>query len=389
VLNGFRDDAWVRLPVPQEQNLRPERGETVQQEIYPEPSGTPYLLALNIPRLFSGVRHAESADAVFLAQRPLEKRIRYSAQSTLSGVIQVKGGIERDFYLGLPQTVSGRVRAEGRELARTGLPAEQKLILLERFFRSQGLAYATTGLPVGSDPLDAFLFVKKRGNCEFFASSCAILLRLAGVPARLVGGYRGGSYNEMGGYYLVTADMAHVWVEAFVEGRGWLTVDPSAWSVGFSRRDGAGRTLRMYLDALGFYWDKAVITYDLEKQIALVRTAGGKARAFRLPAGLARQLILLSLLGLSLAALFALFQRRPRTREGRVLRRFLRVVRRRYPAACPDQCGLYELAERIDDPHLREFVAIYGQAVYRDQRLQGAELARLNGIIRMLSQHHP
>jgi len=388
VLNGFKDQAWVRLPIPQEQYLRPEPGETVHQEIYPEPSGSPYLLALNIPRQVSGVRHAQSADVVFQARRPLEKRIKYEAQSTLSEAIQVKGGIDRDFYLRLPQTVSERVRAQGRELSRPGLSAGEKLRLLERFFRAQGIAYATTELPVGSDPLDAFLFVSKRGNCEFFASSGAILLRLAGVPARLVGGYRGGTYNEMGGYYLVTEDMAHVWVEAYVEGRGWLTVDPTSWSVGFSRRDEVGRKLRMYLDAIGFYWNKAVITYDLEKQIALVRTAGSKARNIHFPAGWARQLVTLSLVLLPLAALFVLYLRRPKTREERVLRHFLRVVRKRYPAAAQEPCGLYELAEKIDDPHLKEFVAIYGQAVYRDRRLQDGELMRLKENIRSLSQHH-
>jgi protein-glutamine gamma-glutamyltransferase len=387
VLNGFRGNAWVRQPVPQEQMIRPEPGETVDQEIYPEPSGTPYLLALNIPRLVSGVRHADSADAVYQSARPLEKRIKYQAQSTLSDAIQVKGGIERDFYLRLPPTVSARMRAEGRVLSRPGLRTEEKLRLLERFFLAQKLGYATTGLPTGADPLDSFLFDRKRGNCEFFASSGALLLRLAGVPARLVGGYRGGTYNEMGGYYLVTEDMAHVWVEAYVEGRGWLTVDPSAWSAGFSRRDGVGRKLRMYFDAVGFYWNKAVITYDLEKQIALVRTAGSKARNFSFPAGFARQLVTLALLLLPFAALFVLYRRRPRSREERVLRHFLRVVHRRYPSASAEPCGLYELAERIADPQLHEFVAIYGQAVYRDRHLQDDELIRLKENIRILGQH--
>jgi len=389
VLNGFRDNAWVRLPMPKEQLLRLDRGESAHQEIYPEPSRTPYLLALNIPRQITGVRNAAAADAVFEAQRPQEKRIKYEAESTLTEAIQVKGGIDRNFYLRLPQTVSERMRAQGRALAQPGLSVPEKLGQLERFFRSQKIAYATTGLPVGSDPLDSFVFLQKRGNCEFFASSAATLLRLAGVPARLVGGFRGGNYNEMGGYYLVTEDMAHVWVEAYAEGRGWLTVDPTAWSVGFARRDGAGKTLRMYLDALGFYWNKAVVTYDLEKQMALVASAGSKARNLRFPAASAKQLVLPALLLLSAAGLVALYLRRPKSREEVLLRRFLSVVRRRYPQACLDQFGLYELSQRIDDPRLHEFVAIYGQAVYRDRRLQSAELARLKELIRILGQHRP
>ncbi|OGU09453.1 MAG: transglutaminase [Geobacteraceae bacterium GWC2_58_44] len=387
VLNGFRDNAWVRLPAPQEKSLRAEPGLSVQQEIYPEPSGNPYLLALNIPRTFTGLRHSESADTVFTVHRPLENRTKYQVQSVLSGAIQVKGGVDRDFYLALPRTVSDRLRAKGRDLARPGLGVEQKLELAEQFFRDQRLGYATAGLPVGPDPIDAFLFVTKRGNCEFFASSFATLLRLAGVPARLVGGYRGGSYNEMGGYYLVTEDMAHVWVEAYVEGRGWVSIDPSAWSTGFARREGAGRKLRMYVDALGFYWNKAVITYDLEKQISLVRSAGGRARNLRFPERIWRALVVPALALLPLAALLALYLRRPRSAEERVLKRFLRAARRRYPAAFREQSGLFELAESLGDPHVKEFAGIYGAAVYRDQRLKPDELLRLKEIIRILGQH--
>jgi protein-glutamine gamma-glutamyltransferase len=381
VLNGFSDNAWVRLPTPQEHSLQVERGETVLQEIYPEPSHTPYLLSLNIPRAISGVRCQQSEDSVFTAPRPLDKRVKYQARSTLAEAIRVQGGIDRGFYLGLPRVVSDRMRAKGREFARQGLGTQQKLKLVEHFFRDQKLAYATTGLPVGADPLDAFLFTQKRGNCEFFASSCATLLRLAGVPSRLVGGYRGGTYNALGGYYLVTEDMAHVWVEAYEEGRGWLTVDPSAWSTGFARPEGVGRQLRMYVDALGFYWNKAVITYDLEKQLALVRTAGGKARDFRLAAGWWKPLAGCALAAVSLASLLALYRRRPGSEQERMLRRFLRVVKRRYPAAGAERRGLFELAETTADPLLREFVGIYGEALYRDRRLQPEQLARLGELI--------
>jgi protein-glutamine gamma-glutamyltransferase len=387
VLNGFRDNVWIRLPEPKETDIGTGRGESVPQEIYPEPSSSPYLLALNIPRQITGVRHEDSSDAVFKAARSLEKRVKYDALSTLSDVIRVKGEIDREFYLKHPLAVSQRMRAKARELARPGLSAGEKLRLLESFFRTQRLSYATTGMPVGADPLDDFLFVTKKGNCEFFASSYATLLRLSGVPARLVGGYRGGSYNEMGGYYLVTEDMAHVWVEAFVEGRGWVTIDPTSWSVGFPRRVGLGKTLRMYLDAVSFYWDKAVITYDLGKQIALLRTAGSKAREIRFPMESVKRLLPLSLWLLPLAALVALFLRRPGTREERVLKRFLQVARKRFPAAFQDNCGLYELAERVDNPYFKEFVAIYGASLYGDRRLLDHELLSLKEIIRALDQH--
>ena len=388
VLNGFSDNAWVRLPTPPEERPRVERG-VVHQEIYPEPSPTPYLMALNIPCSVSGLRLRESEDTVFAAQRPLDRRVKYQAESILSEAIPVQGGIDRDFYLRLPRTVSERLRAKGRELAASGPGVPEKLRLVERFFRGQRLAYARVGLPTGPDPIDAFLFSQKRGNCEFFASSCATLLRLAGVPARLVGGYRGGSYNEMGGYYLVTEDMAHVWVEAYQEGRGWLSVDPSAWAIGFDRGQGTGRRLGLYVDAVGFYWNKAVIGYDLEKQLGLLRTAGNKARNLHLPVGWWRPLLRLMPALLPLAAVLAWYRSRVTSEEERLVRRFLRAVHRRYPEAEVERRGLFQLAAGIDDPLIGEFVEIYGGALYRDRCLRPDELARLKALVSRLGRHLP
>jgi len=385
VLNGFQGDAWVRLPAPPEHPQLAGTMAPVRQEIYPEPSHTRYLLALNVPQEISGLRASEAGDTVFTGQRPLEKRVKYRALSRPVEAIPVRGGIDRAFYLALPHTVSERMRAEGRALSRPGLSVPDQLMLLERFFRGQRISYATTGLPTGADPLDDFLFGKRRGNCEFFASSCATLLRLAGVPARLVGGYRGGSYNEMGGYYLVTEDLAHVWVEAYQEGRGWLTVDPTTWSVGFARQGGTGK-IRMYLDALGFYWNKAVISYDLDKQISLLTSVGSKARNFRFPARLGRSLVLGLLFLLPLGGVLVLCRRRPKSREARLLKSFLRAVGKRYPEVVRGGEGLFELAQSLDDPRVSEFAALYGGALYRDRALNREELARLKETIRLLNQ---
>jgi protein-glutamine gamma-glutamyltransferase len=387
VLNGFNGDTWVRLAAPPEQPGPVRNAQKVHQEIYPEPSQVPYLLALNVPRSLSGVRASESGDVVYQTHRPLDQRVKYQVDSVLSDEFPVKGTVNRDFYLTLPATVSPRLRDRARELSRPGVTTAEKIKGVERFFRGQRLAYATTGLPTGPDPIDQFLFVKKRGHCELFASSGATLLRLAGVPTRLVGGYRGGTYSEVGGYYLVTEDMAHIWLEAYDEARGWVSIDPSAWSTGFARGPGAAQKIKMYVDALGFFWNKAVITYDLEKQIALVRTAGQKARNLHVPTDLWRPLAAAALVVFPLGALLAWYLRGPRTREERVLRRFLRAVRSRYPATGGEPAGLFDLAERTGDPKVGEFADIYGQSVYGDRRLHHDELVRLKEIIRSLREH--
>lgn len=386
VLNSFKDDAWVRKPVPGEVDSVPA-GERVTQEIYPERTQSAYLPALNIGRAVSGLRNEASTDGVFVARRPLDQKVKYLAESALSDVIQVRG-LNRTFYLELPGNISHRMVAKGREVAQKGGSSAQRMQLLEHFFRGQRLTYANSGMAVGADPLDSFLFDKKRGNCEYFASSYAILLRLAGIPSRLVGGYRGGIYNDIGGYYLVTEDMAHVWVEAYEDGVGWRFVDPSAWALGAVR--GAQATgFAKYLDMAGFFWDKAVVTYDLEKQITLVREAGSRARNLRLPekSGKGLLVVMLAVVPLVLVALW--IRRRPPSVEARLLRRMLRVTARRHQEDIVEGEGLFELAARLDDPHLKRFVSIYGAAVYRDRSLSREEVAQLEEIIRLASQHLP
>lgn len=388
VLNAFQEDAWVRIPVPDE-TPPVARGELVTQEIYPERSLNLYLPALNVTRSISGLRHNAAGDAVFTVRRAPEKKVKYLAVSSLADTLEVNGRVDREFYLQLPTAMPERLRAKGGELSRLAVGEEERLRLLERFFRDQRISYANTGLPTGKDALDAFLFDSKRGNCEYFASSSAILLRMAGIPSRLVGGYRGGNYNRIGGYYLVTEDMAHVWVEAYLEGVGWRSIDPSAWAIG-KGATGKGRgVITLYLDAIGFYWDKAVVTYDLEKQLALARRAGDRARQFRVPAAAGKDLAILLFALLPIGSLFWWYRRRPPSAEARVLKRMLRALEKRYPGAAAQGEGLFELAARLDNPHLREFAALYGEALYRDRPLGKEELARLHEIIRRLGQHRP
>ncbi|MBJ6749340.1 transglutaminase family protein [Geomonas anaerohicana] len=386
VLNAFKNDAWVREPAPHDAPAV-IRGDAVLQEIYPERTATQYLPALNVPRAITDLRNDGSIDGVFVSRRPLDKKVRYLAESVLADTLQVRR-IDRGFYLRLPERVSERMRAEGVALARSGRNSVEKMAALEGFFRGQRLTYANTGLPVGGDPLDSFLFDKKRGNCEYFASCYAILLRLAGVPSRLVGGYRGGTYNDVGGYYLVTEDMAHVWVEAYLDGVGWRTVDPSAWALGRVRSRQA-RGLAMYADTLGFYWDKAVVTYDLDKQLALVRNAGSKARDLRLPTWFGKAMLLALPVLAGTVALFFWRKQRPPTVEARLLRRMLRLLAKRYPGEIKGDEGIFELSERLNDRHLTRFVALYGSAVYRDRPLTRAEAAALEDIVREASQDRP
>jgi len=390
VLNTLRERAWVRTEVEESDSAGHGRGEQVSQTVFPEPGNSRYVIALDVPVRVSGLQVRQEPDLVFSRKRAASGRIRYETVSSLNDVIRVDGAIDRDFYLRLPGELSPRLLALGKRIAARAGSERERLSLLEGHFASSGYRYSTQDLPHSADPLDEFLFVKKSGNCEFFASSFAVLLRVAGVPSRLVAGYYGGEYNEIGGYYLVTEDMAHVWVEVYLPGSGWVRRDPSALAINFAgaragRSIGLYQRLRMVSDSLNYYWNLAVITYDLDKQLRVFNKANSAVRNLSLPVG--KKWILVSLAAALLGAAAWHYTRRrcSGSREGRIVRKFLRRLGRRYPGEpITPSTGLHELAERFDEPDVRRFVEIYCGAIYRDRRLTDEEFILLNGLLKRI-----
>ena len=116
-----------------------------------------------------------------------------------------------------------------------------------------------------ADPLANFLFARRKGHCEYFASSMAVMLRSLGIPARLATGFQSGVYNPVSDLWLVRASDAHSWVEAWIPGYGWTTfdptpADPNAGGLALFTR------LALYLDAAETFWQEWVVTYDLARQ---------------------------------------------------------------------------------------------------------------------------
>jgi transglutaminase-like putative cysteine protease len=95
-------------------------------------------------------------------------------------------------------------------------------------YRQQDFYYTLTPPRLQRDSVDDFLFNTRRGFCGHFASSFTMLMRAAGIPARVVGGYQGGDWNPIGGYLIVRQSHAHAWSEIWLPGRGWTRIDPTA-----------------------------------------------------------------------------------------------------------------------------------------------------------------
>ena len=382
---------WSRNPrVPAE---RPEiSGRTITQVIYPEPSAVRTLIALDRPAGISMRRVTRSPDGVFEFIGTAGSRLSYTADSLPSGLTQQRNPVDRQFYLQLPEDLSARVKTLASKIVRSGKDDRARVEQLERYFRNGGYRYSTRDLPTGNRAIEEFLFDKKQGHCEFFASSFALLLRAAGIPCRLVGGYLGGEYNELGGYYTVTEDKAHVWVEAYINGSGWTRIDPSSFAAnaGDVWKPSGSRSLKLrisqVLDSLNHEWNRSVITYDFEQQINIVRHVGSCLQRVN-PLKIHRSSVLyftgiLLLTGLLFTARrFSLFC----SRERRILNRFLRMVEREFDLSVEGGVsGLFEIASVVDNCQVSEFVAIYAGAIYHDRRLADNEYLRLRQILRLL-----
>jgi transglutaminase-like putative cysteine protease len=121
------------------------------------------------------------------------------------------------------------------------------------------------------DPLAYFLFTRRSGHCEYFAAAMTIMLRDVGVPARYVGGFLPGEYNDVGGDWIVRASDAHTWVEVFFPGYGWITFDPTP--PGDGHRAGVFDRIGMYWDWFQYAWGEWVINYDFGHQMTLAQNA--------------------------------------------------------------------------------------------------------------------
>lgn len=287
-LDHFDGHSWTatrrrRMPfgrgrIIMETNERVE-GRVVKQEIFLEPIGTetlfaaPRVLKVTLGSAFVGIDDTGSISVPTPATR-----LTYTAESVVAGQAPERlagGGAAR--YLQLPPLAS-RIPSLAREVtAGTDGPAAAGVALvnfLHRQFTYSLTLERKTELP----PLEEFLFVSRRGNCEYFASALAVMLRSLDIPARVVTGFQRGEWNPYGEYFLVRMADAHAWVEAYVDGAGWITLDPSP------RDPGAGAGWNgptLYFDALRLTWHRYIVSWSSQDQFRAAATVRRAAVAWR------------------------------------------------------------------------------------------------------------
>jgi transglutaminase-like putative cysteine protease len=265
-----------------------------------EPHNRNWLLMLDAPINLppnASLKH----DLQVLAKEPVRTRIRYEGSSHL----QYKLGAtlseqERDLSLQLLEDENPKtLQLAAQWLAENKSPSDIINAALT-MFREQPFVYTLAPPPLGDEPVDDFLFNTKRGFCEHYASSFVYLMRAAGIPARIVTGYQGGELNPNGNYLIIRQSDAHAWAEVWLEGKGWIRVDPTS-AVSPSRiESGIAAALpdsdllpvlsrkdypllkKLYLnwDAVNNGWNQWVLGYDQQKQLSLLSKIMGKKIAW-------------------------------------------------------------------------------------------------------------
>jgi len=165
------------------------------------------------------------------------------------------------------------------------------------------------------EPLDHFLFESKRGHCEYYSTAMAVMLRTQGIPSRNVTGFVGGTYNKFGRFYAVRQGDAHSWVEAYIEGRGWITFDPTPPGAATPQSDVEGMlaSMRDFFEAVSQRWNRHVLGYDLQQQVSLFeRVSSGSPTLGRLTRPRSRDLMLLAGVLLAGGSVYYLRRRRKR-----------------------------------------------------------------------------
>ncbi len=326
----FNGRTWSRLIGEQRgarvANTTEFSGEPTEYRVMLEPRGRNWAFALDMPQSWSPERTLGMGSDYQLrlfGDRARPGRVEYRVTSyTMFSAREPLTDDQRETFRDLPADSSPRTR----ELVRGWLAEDPApLHVIERamdYLRSQPFFYTLTPPALGAQPVDEFLFETREGFCEHYASAFTVMMRAAGIPARVVTGYQGGELNSLADYYIIRQSDAHAWTEVWLANEGWVRVDPvsavapervalGSWRSALEgdRVPGSAlgriawvRRALLAWDAAATYWNDWIVGYGPDVQRALLDALGldGARRSDRWP-----KLLALSV-GATLAASLAL-----------------------------------------------------------------------------------
>ena len=275
--------------VPDEVKITPNR-----YQIILEPTQQNWLFGLDYP--FAQQQDISiTSNFTLRKDQPVTQQLRYDVlQFAPMRIDPVLSDESRRLNLALPSSGNPQARVLAKQLfSQSGSDPVRYIQAIERWINQTEFRYTLSPPRLNTNRIDEFLFDTKAGFCEHYSSSFTFMLRAAGIPARVVAGYQGGEPSRNGNVWEVRQMDAHAWTEVWLEGQGWVRVDPTAFvaperveqgmdALTQARGaaifgEGAGaqisyqqyqmlQTLRRLSDQASYYWQKDVVGYDQDKQ---------------------------------------------------------------------------------------------------------------------------
>jgi len=280
-------DGFFRIPTAQS-TFRPP-AMALRQEILIEALDTTTLFGVSYMQEVKGAFPAAQTDEMggFYLSYPFSTRFQYTAISFPELLRKAdREMIAADYpkaitkhFLQLP-ALSPRVRELAERITETSGTSYQKIQAVEQYLKQNYQYTLDVGSGVSKSPTEDFLFTRKTGYCEHYASAMVVLLRTLGIPARLATGFLPGEWNDFGQYYTVRKLDAHAWVEVYFPVSGWMTFDPTPSVIGAPRNPfltSAGKII----DSVRLRWDRYVIRYNIRDQVAVVQDIRERSEKLR------------------------------------------------------------------------------------------------------------
>jgi transglutaminase-like putative cysteine protease len=237
VLGAYDGRTWTRVTPrlrhgPQSTLSIAVRGKPLRYEVTLEPSNARWLFALEMPQALPQLPDGAasvSPELEIQAASAVRERVRYELASYVDFSLQAGPSLDNAYqWLLLPSGRNPRALAAGGRLRRDYPDPVARVQAVLRQFASEGYVYTLEPPLLGQDAVDEFLYRTRAGFCEHYAGAFTVLMRAAGIPARVVTGYQGGELNPIDGYLTVRQSDAHAWSEVWLPQRGWVRVDPTA-----------------------------------------------------------------------------------------------------------------------------------------------------------------
>ncbi|WP_428355509.1 transglutaminase TgpA family protein [Methyloprofundus sp.] len=273
-------------------------GKAYQYLLLMEPQSKNWVFALDMPETYHWPLH-ENGNRQLISSEPAGKRAEYSITSYAQYNTGYITKTELSDNLQLPNRVEGRIDDLVGQLG--GFDTSPGTFINKVFahFRNEDFYYTLMPPLLDEKPIETFLFDTREGFCGHYATAFVYLMRVAGIPARIVGGYQGGAYNETGGFIEVRQANAHAWAEVWLQDKGWVRYDPTTAiaperieqdvnieqqiannAVSFAPIQLDSQTLALLKQARSLWssadynWHRWIINYDRRQQFSFLSSFG-------------------------------------------------------------------------------------------------------------------